>query len=148
MMYNRQFGPYGPVYWALIFCNGLVPQFLWSSKVRHSIPALFVISLVVSVGMWLERFVIVATSLHRDFLPSSWGYYTPRIWDVLIYVGTIGQFIFLFFLFVRFVPMISIFEMRDLVYRRFGARGNTPEIADQPTELAETAVAYPTIEHH
>jgi Ni/Fe-hydrogenase subunit HybB-like protein len=148
MMYNRQFGPYAFSYWALIFCNGLMPQFLWSKKVRSNIPALFGISMVVSVGMWLERFVIVATSLTRDFLPSSWGYYTPRLWDVLIYVGTIGQFIFLFFLFVRFVPMISIFEMRDLVYKRFGAGGNVPVSADQATEVTESTGVYPTIEHH
>jgi Ni/Fe-hydrogenase subunit HybB-like protein len=148
MMHNRQFGPYGLVYWALIFCNGLMPQFLWNQKIRHSIPWLFGISMVVSVGMWLERFVIVATSLHRDFLPSSWGYYTPRLWDVLIYVGTIGQFIFLFFLFVRFVPMISIFEMRDLVYRRFGHRGNVPANGDQANGGPEAAGVYPTIERH
>jgi molybdopterin-containing oxidoreductase family membrane subunit len=148
MMHNRQFGPYGPVYWLLIFCNGIMPQFLWSKKIRHSIPWLFGISMVVSVGMWLERFVIVATSLTRDFLPSSWGYYTPRLWDVLIYVGTIGQFIFLFFLFVRFVPMISIFEMRDLVYRKFGHHGNVPAVGDEATGVVEPAGVHPTIEHH
>ena len=76
---------------------------------------LFIISLIVNVGMWLERFVIVVTSLHRDFLPSSWGRYSPTMWDWGLYVGTIGLFLALLFLFLRFLPMISIFEMRTLV---------------------------------
>jgi molybdopterin-containing oxidoreductase family membrane subunit len=115
MMANRMGGPYGPLYWALIFCNGLVPQLLWSRKVRRHIPTLFVISLIVNVGMWLERFVIVITSLHRDFLPSSWGMYYPTFWDWAIYLGSIGQFLVLFFLFLRFVPMIAMFEVKHLV---------------------------------
>jgi Ni/Fe-hydrogenase subunit HybB-like protein len=115
MMANRMFGPYGWSYWALITCNLLIPQLLWSARVRRSIPALFAIAIVVNVGMWLERFVIVVTSLHRDYLPSSWGMYVPTAWDWALYVGTIGLFFFLLFLFIRFLPMISIFEMRTLV---------------------------------
>ena len=116
MILNRMGGPYAPFYWALIFCNVLAPQVLWSRRVRSNVPALFVIALIVSVGMWLERFIIVVTSLHRDFLPSSWGMYTGTVWDWATYVGSIGLFLALLFLFIRLLPMISIFEMRELVH--------------------------------
>jgi molybdopterin-containing oxidoreductase family membrane subunit len=112
---NRMTGPYAPVYWLLILCNIAIPQMLWSRRVRSSVPWLFVISLVVNVGMWLERFVIVVVSLHRDYLPSSWGMYTPTRWDWATFVGTIGLFLTLLYLFIRFLPMISIYEMRGLV---------------------------------
>ena len=112
---NRMTGPYAFFYWMLIVCNIAIPQSLWSSRVRSSVPMLFVISLIVNVGMWLERFVIVVISLHRDFLPSSWGMYYPTRWDWATYVGTIGLFLTLLFLFLRFLPMISIYEMRTLV---------------------------------
>jgi molybdopterin-containing oxidoreductase family membrane subunit len=115
MILNRMTGPYAPTYWALIFCNIITPQALWFKKVRSNVPLLFVISLIVNVGMWLERFVIVITSLHRDFLPSSWGLYHPTIWDWATYVGTLGLFITLLFLFIRALPMISIFEVRALL---------------------------------
>jgi molybdopterin-containing oxidoreductase family membrane subunit len=92
-----------------------VPQLLWSAKVRRNTMALFLISLVVNVGMWLERYIIVVTSLHRDYLPSSWGMYSGTIWDWSLYVGSIGLFISLLFLFIRFLPMIAIFEMRTLL---------------------------------
>jgi len=130
MMWNRITGPYGPFYWALIFCNGLVPQLLWSKRIRTSVPILFVISLIVNVGMWLERFVIVVTSLHRDFLPSSWGMYSGTVWDWGLYVGTIGLFLTLLFLFLRFLPMISIFEMRTLLPGDTGSNKPTPEGAE------------------
>jgi Ni/Fe-hydrogenase subunit HybB-like protein len=115
MTVNRMTGPYAPWYWALIACNVLIPQVLWSKRVRNSVPAIFVISMVVLVGMWLERYVIVITSLHRDFLPSSWGMYSATIWDWATFVGTIGLFCALLFLFIRFLPMISIAEMRALL---------------------------------
>jgi molybdopterin-containing oxidoreductase family membrane subunit len=115
MILNRMNGPYRVFYWSLILCNIVLPQMLWSRRVRASVPVLFVISLVVNTGMWLERFVIVVTSLHRDFLPSSWGMYYPTRWDWATYVGTIGLFITLLFLFIRFLPVISISEMRGLV---------------------------------
>ncbi len=115
MTVNRMIGPYGWAYWALITTNIAIPQALWLKKVRASVPALFAIALVVNVGMWLERFVIVVTSLHRDFLPSSWGMYYPTIWDWATFIGTIGLFSALLFLFIRFLPMISIFEMRGLL---------------------------------
>jgi Ni/Fe-hydrogenase subunit HybB-like protein len=115
MIWNRMTGPYWFTYWILIFCNIITPQSLWLRSVRTSPTGLFIVSLIVGVGMWLERFVIVVTSLHRDFLPSSWGMYYPTIWDWMTFIGTIGFFIMMFFLFVRALPMISIFEMRTLV---------------------------------
>ncbi|MFN7981223.1 MAG: NrfD/PsrC family molybdoenzyme membrane anchor subunit [Vicinamibacterales bacterium] len=115
MMLNRLFGPYWVQYWALIFCNVVFPQLLWFKSVRTNVVMLFIISIVVNVGMWLERFVIIVLSLHRDFLPSSWGMFRPTIWDFSTYLGTIGLFLTLFFLFVRLLPAISIFEMRTIV---------------------------------
>jgi len=114
MIFNRMTGPYAWSYWALIFCNGLVPQTLWIKRLRTNTVWLFVMSLIVSVGMWLERFVIIVTSLHRDFLPSSWDMYYPTFWDFATFFGTIGLFLTLMFLFLRVLPMISIFEMRTL----------------------------------
>jgi molybdopterin-containing oxidoreductase family membrane subunit len=115
MVRNRMTGPYAPLYWSLIVCNIVIPQLLWSRKVRWNVPLLFVISLIVNIGMWLERFVIIVTSLHRDFLPSSWSMYRPTIWDFSMFLGTIGLFLSLLFLFIRFLPMISIFEIRTIL---------------------------------
>jgi molybdopterin-containing oxidoreductase family membrane subunit len=115
MLSNRMFGPYGWTYWLLIFCNGIVPQTLWIKRLRTNTAWLFIMALIVSVGMWLERFVIIVTSLHRDFLPSSWDMYYPTFWDFSTFFGTIGLFVTLMFLFIRVLPMISIFEMRTLV---------------------------------
>jgi molybdopterin-containing oxidoreductase family membrane subunit len=115
MIKNRFFGPYAPQYWTLIFCNVVAPQLLWIKRARHSIAAVFVVSLIVSVGMWLERFIIIVVSLHRDFLPSSWGMYQQTKWDWSMFLGTIGLFLSLMFLFVRFLPMISIFEIRGIL---------------------------------
>ncbi len=115
MILNRMTGPYAPAYWFLILCNIVTPQFLWFRKVRSKVGALFAIAMVVNVGMWLERFVIVVTSLHREFLPSDWGMYYPTRWDIMTFFGTIGLFLTLLFLFIRFLPLISIYEMRALV---------------------------------
>jgi molybdopterin-containing oxidoreductase family membrane subunit len=115
MIWNRMHGPYALYYWALILCNIITPQFLWSKKLRSNLVVLWILSFVVSIGMWLERFVIVVTSLHRDFLPSSWGMYQPTQWDWSMFIGTIGFFFTLLFLFIRFLPMISIFEMRTIL---------------------------------
>jgi molybdopterin-containing oxidoreductase family membrane subunit len=115
MMWNRITGPYWWSYAALIFCNGVVPQFLWSKKVRSNTIILFIISIIVNIGMWLERFVIIVTSLHRDFLPSSWAMFYPTIWDWATYIGTLGLFGCLLFLFIRIMPMISIFEIKHLL---------------------------------
>ncbi len=115
MILNRLGGPYAPLYWALLLCNIIVPQALWSARVRANVPALFIIAVIVNIGMWLERFVIVITSLQRDFLPSSWAMYLPTVWDSATYVGTMGLFLALLFLFIRFLPMISISEMSGML---------------------------------
>jgi molybdopterin-containing oxidoreductase family membrane subunit len=102
-------------YWCLILFNVGIPQLLWIRPIRKSTFWLFVLSMDILVGMWMERFVIVVASLHRDYLPSSWGMYYPTIWDWATYIGTIGFFVMCMFLFIRFLPMISIFEMRTLL---------------------------------
>lgn len=118
MTLNRALGPYAWSYWLLVTCNVLTPQLFWFQSLRQSIPVLFVVSLLVNVGMWLERFVIVVISLHRDFLPSSWRMYYPTVWDFTHLVGSIGLFLTLLFLFIRLLPVISIFELRELVHER------------------------------
>ena len=115
MIWNRFTGPYAPVYYSLLILNGLTPQFFWFKQIRSSPWMIFIISILISIGMWIERFVIVVVSLHRDFLPSSWDYYAGTFWDWAMYLGTIGLFFALLFLFIRLLPMISIFEMRELV---------------------------------
>jgi molybdopterin-containing oxidoreductase family membrane subunit len=115
MMMNRMTGPYAPFYWTLISCNVVIPQLLWFKKVRTNVPVLFGMSLVINTGMWLERYIIIVTSLHRDFLPSSWGMFRPTFWDYSTFAGTLGLFVTLLFLFLRFLPMISIFEMRTIL---------------------------------
>jgi molybdopterin-containing oxidoreductase family membrane subunit len=115
LVLNRMFGPYGWCYWLLIACNIAVPQLLWFRAVRRNIPLLFGLALVINIGMWLERFVIVVVSLHRDFIPSSWGMYAPTFWDWSTLFGSVGLFAALLFLFIRMLPMISIFEMRELL---------------------------------
>jgi Ni/Fe-hydrogenase subunit HybB-like protein len=115
MIANRMTGNYWYMYWFLIFCNGVVPQTLWFKKVRTNTVVLFCIALLVNVGMWLERFVIIVTSLSRDYLPSSWGMYAGTKWDWMTYIGTLGLFAWLMFLFLRLLPMISMFEMRTII---------------------------------
>jgi len=115
MLQTRLFGPYKWLYYALFFCNALVPQLIWFKRFRRSPLWLFIVAQFVSIGMWLERFIIVVVSLHRDFLPSSWGMYYPTFWDVATYFGTFGLFFSLMLLFIRFVPMIAMFEVRLLV---------------------------------
>jgi molybdopterin-containing oxidoreductase family membrane subunit len=112
---NRFFGPYAYWYWALLFCNVVVPQVLWFRRIRANAVVLFVVSLIVNIGMWLERFIITVVSLHRDHLPSSWGMYYPTVWDWAFLLGSLGLFVSLLFLFIRLLPMISIAEMRELV---------------------------------
>lgn len=117
LVMNRMFGPYKWFYWALIFCNGIAPQALWNPKWRKSESFMWIMSLIIGVGMWLERFVIIPMSLSRDFLPSSWGYYEPTVWDWALFLGTMGLFTCLFFLFIKVLPMINIFEMRELFHQ-------------------------------
>jgi Ni/Fe-hydrogenase subunit HybB-like protein len=120
MILNRITGPYRIYWWALILTNVLAPQAIWLRGVRLRPWAVFVVAMFVNVGMWLERYVIVVTSLHRDFLPSSWGTYSGTYWDWATFIGTLGLFLALIFLFIRFLPMISIFEMRTILP---GAKG-------------------------
>jgi molybdopterin-containing oxidoreductase family membrane subunit len=115
MMQNRLTGPYKVLYWGLLLTNCTIPQILWWAPARRNVWILFAVSMTVNVGMWLERFVIIVQSLHRDFLPSSWGMYAPTMWDWGMYLGTIAFFVANFFLFVRLLPMIAIFEMRMMV---------------------------------
>jgi Ni/Fe-hydrogenase subunit HybB-like protein len=112
---QRLHGPYAHFYYALILCNILTPQLLWIQKIRTNVIILFLMSLVINLGMWLERFVIVVISLTRDFDPSAWGRYSATFWDYAVLVGTLGLFTGLLFLFVRVLPAISIAEMRELV---------------------------------
>jgi molybdopterin-containing oxidoreductase family membrane subunit len=108
----RATGPYAWAYWIMISCNVLSPQFFWSKKLRRNVTFTFIISIVVNIGMWFERFVITVSSLSTDYLPSSWGYFSPTIWDILTYVGTFGLFFTFFLLFLRFMPMVAVAEIK------------------------------------
>jgi Ni/Fe-hydrogenase subunit HybB-like protein len=129
---NRMFGPYWWSYWSLILCNGLIPQLLWWKHIRTNVWALFTISIFVSIGMWLERFVIIVTSLSQEFLPAMWAVYTPTIVDWMIYIGTMGFFCLLFLLFARLLPVISIAEMRELILHH-GRHSGVAEHQPQPS---------------
>lgn len=112
---NRAFGPYAWAYWTMVTCNVFIPQLFWFKKIRTNIPAMFVISIFVNIGMWFERFVITVTSLANDFLPSAWDYYSPSIFDISLLVGSFGLFFTLFLLFIRFLPMISMAEVKGVL---------------------------------
>ena len=112
---NRMIGNYSVMYWILILGNVVAPQLMWFKRFRTSVPILFILSLVVNVGMWTERYVIVVTSLHRDYMPSAWGMYSGTWWDYATLAGTIGLFVALMFLFVRLLPAISMAEMRKAI---------------------------------
>jgi molybdopterin-containing oxidoreductase family membrane subunit len=109
---NRAFGPYGWAYWIMISCNVLTPQFFWFKRIRTNMFIVFILSIFVNIGMWFERFVIVVTSLHREFLPSNWSYYSPTWVDICTYLGTFGLFFTFFLLFIRFVPLVAIAEVK------------------------------------
>jgi Ni/Fe-hydrogenase subunit HybB-like protein len=115
MMKNRAFGPYGWVFWSLMILNVAIPQVLWLRRVRTNLVLLFFVALSINIGMWVERFVIVITSLNRDFTPSAWHLFIPTFWDWATLAGTIGMFFMLQFLFMRLLPMISISETNELV---------------------------------
>jgi molybdopterin-containing oxidoreductase family membrane subunit len=112
---DRATGVYAPVYWVMLACNVLAPQILWWRRWRRHAAVLFALSLVVNVGMWMERVLIVIQSLHRDFMPSAWGVFTPTGWDWIFLIGTLCCFAWLFLVFLRLLPAISIAEMRRLV---------------------------------
>jgi len=113
--YNRMNGPYWWAYWSMMTCNVISPQLFWSKKIRTSIAATFIISIIVNIGMWFERFVIIVTSLHRDYLPSSWAMFYPTIYDMGVYLFTFGLFFTLFFLFAKFFPVINMAEVKSIV---------------------------------
>jgi len=112
---NRALGPYAWAYWTMVSCNVLFTQLFWFKKIRRSIPVMFVIGVLVNVGMWFERFVIVVTSLSRDYLPSSWGMYIPSTYDIGILIGSFGLFFTLIFLFIRTLPVVSIAEVKAVL---------------------------------
>jgi molybdopterin-containing oxidoreductase family membrane subunit len=112
---NRAFGPYAWAYWIMIACNVITPQIFWSKKARTNVVVLFIASIFINIGMWFERFVITVTSLANDFLPSSWDYYSPTIWDITTYIGSFGLFFTLFSLFVRYLPMVAIAEVKTVL---------------------------------
>jgi len=130
LLINTRFtGPYSWAYWMLIFCNGIVPQVFWIQKYRVNPVSLMIVCQAVSVGMWLERFVIIPMSLTNNYLPSSDKMYYPSFWDFAMFLGTMGLFIFLMFLFIRFLPIINIFEVKDLLFKMGGKR----EIVEEAT---------------
>jgi Ni/Fe-hydrogenase subunit HybB-like protein len=141
---NRAFGPYWWAYWTMVTCNVISPQLFWFKKLRTSIPVMFAVSIFINIGMWFERFVIIVTSLHRDFLPSSWAYFTPTIVDILTYMGTIGFFFTLFLLFIRWVPMIAIAEVKGVM------PGSQPHLEHphEPGAEAHGAVAIHEVNAH
>jgi Ni/Fe-hydrogenase subunit HybB-like protein len=133
-LFNRSFGPYWWAFSALMLCNIVIPQALWFGRVRANPWLLLAIAIVVNIGMWLERYVIIVVSLHRDFLPSSWGMYAGTFWDRATFVGTIGLFVTLIFVFIRVLPMISIFEMRHLLAETKKHAGEATAVAADPLE--------------
>jgi Ni/Fe-hydrogenase subunit HybB-like protein len=142
---NRAFGPYWWAYWTMVSCNVISPQFFWFKKLRTSIPFMFLISIVINIGMWFERFVIIATSLHRDFLPSSWGYFVPTWVDILTFFGTFGLFLFLFTLFVRFLPMVAVSEVKGMLANE-QAHGATHGTGHGPDDHQPTPPMTPVTE--
>ena len=112
---NRALGPYAWAYWTMLTCNVLVPQFFWFKQLRRNVKFLFVASILINIGMWFERFVITVTSLSRDFLPAAWDYYSPTIIDILIFVGSFGLFFTGFLLFIRFLPIVSMSEVKSVL---------------------------------
>ena len=112
---NRATGPFAWAYWIMMSCNVITPQIFWFRKLRRSIPIMFVVSLIINVGMWFERFVIIVTSLHRDYLPSSWEYYVPTRYDWAITLGSFGFFFTFFLLFCRVLPTVAMFEVKSIM---------------------------------
>ena len=144
--YNRAFGPYWWAYWTMMTCNVITPQFFWFKKIRRNVAITFVLSIVVNIGMWFERFVIIVTSLHRDFLPSSWLYFMPTWVDIGIYVGTIGIFLTLFLLFSRAFPVVAIAEVKS-IFSTSSEVARRKQLAELEKEKAEggNVIANPDV---
>ena len=115
---NRAFGPYWWAYWIMVSCNVISPQLFWFKKIRQNIALVWIVSIFVNIGMWFERFVITVTSLSRDFLPGSWGYFKPTAFDFLTLLGSFGLFFTLFLLFIRFLPIIAISEIKGILQKQ------------------------------
>lgn len=128
---DRFGGFYSPLFWGLIAANVVIPQLLWLRGVRRNLVLLWVISIIINIGMWLERFIIISQSLSKDYIPSAWQLYFPTIWDISIFIGTIGLFVMLLFLFLRLLPAISIFEMRELIHKLSHGGHGAPAPAEQ-----------------
>ena len=133
LVHTRFTGPYAWAYWMLIACNGIIPQIFWWNKARAHELTVMVVCQFVSLGMWLERFVIIPMSLTSNYLPSSDKMYYPTFWDFFMFLGTMGFFIFMMFLFIRFLPVINIFEVKDLLYK-MGDKREIVEAAPTPVE--------------
>ena len=132
VFFNRAAGPFAWAYWTMITCNVISPQLFWFKRIRTNLLLVFAISLVVNVGMWFERFVIIVTSLHRDYLPSSWADYAPTIIEILTLIGSFGLFLTVFLLFCRFLPVIAIAEVKGVLsYGR-------PKRVREPKQVSET----------
>jgi len=131
--YNRAFGNYYWAYWTMIICNVFSPQVFWVKALRRNPVVIWIVALLVTIGMWFERFVIIVTSLHRDYLPSSWSYYYPTWIEVLTLVGSFGLFFFLFFVFVRLMPAIAFGEVKGVM-----KMGRTHVVKHNPKPAAET----------
>jgi molybdopterin-containing oxidoreductase family membrane subunit len=131
---NRAFGPYGWAYAIMFTCNAIVPQLFWWKGMRRNPVALFLVSILVNVGMYFERYVIVVTSLHRDFLPSSWGMYRFTFWDYAILIGSFGLFFTLFLLFVRVLPVVAISEVKGVMDPRVARSAPPAPLSARPQE--------------
>ena len=118
---NRAMGPYAWAYWTMVSCNVFVPQLFWWRRLRRSIPVMLSVAVLVNVGMWFERFVIIVTALQRDYLPSSWGYFQPTVFDFLTFIGSVGLFFTLILLFVRFLPIVAMSEVKGAMKHEFEA---------------------------
>jgi molybdopterin-containing oxidoreductase family membrane subunit len=112
---SRALGPYAWGFWIMVFCNVVVPQMFWSRKLRQNIAVMFIASILINVGMWFERYVIIVSSLSQDFLPSSWQYFKPTVYDIGMLIGSFGIFLTLFLLFVRFLPMVAMSEVKAVL---------------------------------
>jgi molybdopterin-containing oxidoreductase family membrane subunit len=138
---SRARGPYWWAYWTMIACNVIVPQFFWFKRFRQSPWLIFPLAILVNVGMWFERFVIIVTSLHRDYLLSSWGYFTPTWVDILTFLGSLGLFLTMFLLFMRFLPMVAIAEIKGVADEERHGHGHGDGEAVPPTDLAPSALS-------
>ncbi len=136
---NRALGPYWWSYWIMVTCNVVVPQLFWFKRFRTSIPVMFIVSILVNVGMWFERFVIIITSLTRDFVPTSWGMFKPTWVDIGMLVGSFGLFFMLFLLFLRFVPMVAMAEVKSIMKKpEPGTEPAGPGVEETPGTAAES----------